>query len=146
MLCQLIIDAPGPNPDYDPPNPSVDPGAYQAYSVPHFVIVPAGTVLPEDEGLAWVHCFPQSGVYIDPKTRKPQRGADGLVLAEPYDEECKAAVAKHLIDWSTARRLTPEKGRLLLDKLIAASKALQSRNAQAAQAAARASPAPSIAN
>ncbi len=129
MKCRLIIDALGPNPLYDPPNPSRNPGAFQAYSVPADVIVPAGKVLPEDQsGLAWIHCFPQSGAYIDPKTRKPTHGPDGPVLAEPADEECEAAVARHLPEWSLARHMSPEKGRVVLNELIAASKARQLAN------------------
>jgi hypothetical protein len=133
MLCKLIIDSEGPNPDYCPPNPAIDAAAFHAYNVPPDVIVPAGTILtPDGTGLDWVHCFPHSGAFIDLKSGRPVRGPDGLVLAEPADEECRAAVEKNLVGWGAARRMNPVQARAALDKAVAATKALQARNEAAA--------------
>jgi hypothetical protein len=143
MLIKMIMDNEGPNPDFDPPDPTTNPGAFHAYSVSPHVIVPVGSIHGDDSGgIEWVHCFPLSTNYIDPKTRKPVRGPMGFVMAEPYDDECKAAVAKQLVSWGAARGLNPEQAAALLAKAVAASKAQQEKNNPAPVAPATPAPEP----
>ncbi len=127
MKCILILDAEGRNPQFQPPHPVTRAAAFHAYDVPRTITNPAGFVGP-DHPLAWVHCFPQSGLSIDSKTGAARRGRDGPVLAEPFDDECRAAVAKYLVGWGRARGMNPTQARAALDKLVTASKALQLKN------------------
>ena len=135
MLVQLIRDAEGPNPEFCPPSPSEDPNGFQAYCVPNTIMIPAGTILP-DSPLAWVHCFPKSQHYVDPRTRKPTRvSALGEVIAIPADDQCRAAFEKNLPAWCAAHRLTLDQGRVKIQELV--SRAAATSAGAAAPAAAR---------
>jgi hypothetical protein len=109
MKCTLIIDSPGPNPDYDPPQrkdfvgPNADEDyadAKATYDVSPEVLVPAGTLLSGRD--AWMHCYPdETGIAfkrIGGASGKvvPFRKSPGIVRAVPADEACQAALDAHM--------------------------------------------------
>jgi hypothetical protein len=123
MRAELIIDAEGPNPEYNPPSLASDPSAYHAYSVPHTIVVKAGSITPDDP-LAWVLCFPKSQHYVDQRSRKPRRvDAPGELVAIPADEQCRAAFEKNLPSWCKSQKLTIDQGREKIRELISRARA-----------------------
>jgi hypothetical protein len=114
MKAILIVDSPGPNPDYDPPNPKTDPDAAALYDVPSTRIVKAGTELVDP--MVWVHCLPDY---------------NGVVRAKPADEACAAMVARALL------RMAPDDRRKTQKRIDAAIAAAEAREREAAEAAAR---------
>jgi hypothetical protein len=115
MKCRLIIDSLGPNPDFFPPDPKIDPIGFQLYDVPHSITVPAGTEL-EEGPLAWVHCVPD---------------AEGVIRAEPADSDCEAMVEKHLANVAAGRRKPLARVRREHEAHVAAAKALQMKSEKA---------------
>lgn len=78
MRARLIIPADGPNPDYNPKFPDSRETNWP------YILMPVGTVLVGPK--CWVHCLPeQSGIP----------GVQGVIRAEPDDDECRAKVAEH---------------------------------------------------
>lgn len=79
MRVQLVIDSMGPNPAFKPPDPRTDQVGFDTYDVPHTIVIPAGTVLPNDPQ-AWRHCLPD---------------AVGVIRAVPVDDDARRMVAFH---------------------------------------------------
>jgi len=111
MKCRLIVDALGPNPDFLPPDPKVDPVGFQLYDVPHSVTVPAGTELP-DHPMAWLHCVPD---------------AEDVIRAEPVDQECETMVERYLVGRAKQKRQPLERVRREHQVRVSAVKAQQER-------------------
>lgn len=72
MKVRLIVDAEGPNPEF---NPKEDESALN----PHSILIPAGTEIEDPK--AWVHCL---------------KNASGKILAEPIDKEAVDKVQQFL--------------------------------------------------
>jgi hypothetical protein len=78
MRARLIIPSDGPNPDYNPKLPDSRETNWP------YILMPVGTVLVGPK--CWIHCLPeQSGIP----------GVQGVIRAEPDDEECQARVDRH---------------------------------------------------
>jgi hypothetical protein len=139
MKIELIIDSPGPNPEYNPPSRKdfVGPNAdedfadamakFETGGINPVRILPAGTI--EQGSLAWVHCFPDAeGIAFKYDGGKvvPYRKAPGVVRAVPADDACRLKVETVIRQHAAARKISPEELRAEIDAGIERSRALQS--------------------
>jgi hypothetical protein len=133
MKATLIIDSPGPNPDFCPPRReqfATDEEFHDAralYDVPAEITVPAGTVLQGDP-LVWVHCFPDASGLVIGSDGNPRRVAPGIVRAEPLDDGCKAALARHVEHAARVRKVRQDHILREIEACVAKSKEQQQRN------------------
>lgn len=84
MEVRLIVDREGPNPKFNPPDPTVDWNAYKRYldTVPHTITIPKGTVIEAvDADELMHHTF-----------------GNGPPRAEPVDDEARLARAVYLAE------------------------------------------------
>ena len=80
MKCRLTVENPGVNPAYSLADHQRAKAAGKAYDVPKEITYPVGFEFEGD--LAWTYCVPGY------RNEAPK--------AEPIDDECRAAVRKHL--------------------------------------------------